>query len=396
MKILQVCSAESLGGGERHVIDLTRAMIERGHELHLAVRHDSPLIEILAGYPIRWYELGLRNALDVISAQAIANVIRKNRVDVLHAHIARDYIYCGVAARIASRLGSPVGFFITRHHFNPIKSNPVYAWTIGEARALIAVSDSVRENLIESFPDFADRVVTIPNWIDAGAFGSLSREVARARLGVTKRLAVGVIGQITQLKRQDLFIEAAAHLIKDRYWSDAEFLIVGEPGPNDEAYLGQLRQMADRLRVSNQVRFTGYVEDLPALLAAFDIIAAPSDDEAFSLSLVEAMASGCAVVATRVGGMAEIVEDGITGLLIERDNAWALIAALSRLLTDKRLREKIGSVARASVIERFDRRSVIDRIERLYLNDNVEDRGSRIEDRGSRIEDRGSRIEDRG
>ncbi|MGH9766928.1 MAG: hypothetical protein ACREAB_05775, partial [Blastocatellia bacterium] len=73
MKILQVCSAESLGGGERHVIDLTRAMIERGHELHLAVRHDSPLVGVLGNYPIHWYELGLRNSLDVISAQGIAN-----------------------------------------------------------------------------------------------------------------------------------------------------------------------------------------------------------------------------------------------------------------------------------------------------------------------------------
>jgi L-malate glycosyltransferase len=372
MKILQVCSAESLGGGERHVIDLTRAMIERGHQLHLAVRHDSPLVDALAGYPIQWYELGLRNALDVISAQGIAQAIRKNRIDVMHAHLARDYTYCGIAARIAARLGNPVGFFITRHHFNPIKSNPIYAWTIGEARALIAVSDSVRENLVKSFPNFTDRIVTIPNWIDASGCGSLSREEARARLGVTKRLVVGVVGQITQLKRQDLFIKAAAHLIKDRYWNDAEFLIVGEAGPDDEAYLSQLRQMANKLLISNQVRFTGFVDDLPALLTGFDIIAAPSDKEAFSLALVEAMASGCAVVATRVGGMAEIVEDGITGLLVERDNSWALIAALSRLLTDKRLREKIGSVARASVIERFDRRSVIDRIERLYLNDNLE------------------------
>jgi glycosyltransferase involved in cell wall biosynthesis len=372
MKILQVCSAESLGGGERHVIDLTRAMIERGHELHLAVRRDSPLIDALANYPIRWYELGLRNALDIISAQGLANVIRKQRIDVLHAHLARDYTYCGIAARIASGMGNPVGFFITRHHFNPIKSNPMYSWTIGEARALIAVSESVRETLIDSFPNFADRVVTIPNWIDAGGSGSLGREEARARFGITKRMAVGIVGQITQLKRQDLFIKAAAHLIKDRYWNDADFLIVGEPGPDDGGYAQQLRQMAEKLGVIDQVRFTGYIDDLPASLAAFDIIAAPSDNEAFSLALVESMASGCAVIATRVGGMAEIIEDGITGLLIERDNAWSLIAALSRLLTDKRLREKLSSVARASVIERFDRRNVIDQIERLYLNENSE------------------------
>jgi glycosyltransferase involved in cell wall biosynthesis len=372
MKILQVCSAESLGGGERHVIDLTRAMIDRGHQLHLAVREGSPLMDALTGYPVQWYELGLRNALDVISAQGIANAIRKNRIDILHAHLARDYTFCGVAARIVARLGNPVGFFITRHHFNPIKSNPLYAWTIGEARALIAVSESVRESLVASFPGYADRVVTIPNWIDAGYCGSLSREEARARLGVTKRLAVGVVGQITRLKRQDLFIEAAARLIRERHWSDAEFLIVGEAGPDDEAYFNQLQETADRLRMGDHLKFTGYVENLPSLLAAFDVIAAPSDNEAFSLALVEAMASGCAVVATRVGGMAEIVKDGVSGLLIERDNAHSLVAALSRLLVDKRLREKIGGVARTSVIERFNRHSAIDQIERLYLNDNLD------------------------
>jgi glycosyltransferase involved in cell wall biosynthesis len=382
MKILQVCSAESLGGGERHVIELTQTMIERGHQLSLAVREGSPLIEALSGYPIHWRQLGLRNALDVISAQRIANAIRKDRIDILHAHLARDYTFCGVAARIAARLGNPVRFFITRHHFNPIKSNQLYAWTIGEARALIAVSNSVRETLVESFPEFADRIVMIPNWIDPGGCGSLSREEARARLGVTRRLAVGVIGQITRLKRQDLFIEAAWRLIKEHYWSDADFLIVGEAGPDDEAYFNQLRETANRLSVGDQMRFTGYIENLPALLSAFDVITAPSDNEAFSLALVEAMASGCAVVATRAGGMAEIVEDGVTGLLVERDSARSLIAAVSRLLGDKRLRERIGGGARASVIERFGRRSVIDQIERLYLNDNLEDHGPKTENRG--------------
>jgi glycosyltransferase involved in cell wall biosynthesis len=362
MKILQVCSAETLGGGERHVIDLTRAMIERGHQLYLAVRPNSPLRDALNDAPVQWRELGLRNALDVISAQQLATIVQKEKIDVLHAHIARDYTFSGIAARMAR----PVRFFLTRHHFNPIRSNPFYAWTLAEARALIAVSESVREQLVAAFPAFVDRIVVIPNWIDARGEGGLSKEEARAKLGIARRLSIGIIGQLTQLKRQDLFIRAAAHLIKERYWTDADFVIVGDPGPDDEDYADQLRAMVKTAGVENQVRLTGYVEDLPAHLKAFDIVAAPSDNEAFSLVLVEAMAAGCAVIATRVGGMAEIVEDGVTGVFIERDDLWSLIAGMSKLLTDKPLREKLGAAARASVIERFDRANVIDRIEQLY------------------------------
>jgi glycosyltransferase involved in cell wall biosynthesis len=125
--------------------------------------------------------------------------------------------------------------------------------------------------------------------------------------------------------------------------------------------------MVKEAGLENQVRLTGFIEDLPAYLTAFDIVTAPSENEAFSLSLVEAMAAGCAVIASRVGGMAEIVEDGVTGILIERDDLWSLVAGLSKLLTDKPLRERLGAAAHAAVIHRFDRQDVIDRIERLYL-----------------------------
>ncbi|MBK7598119.1 MAG: glycosyltransferase family 4 protein [Acidobacteria bacterium] len=368
MKILQVCSAETIGGGERHVMDLTRALIERGHELHLAVRAQSPLIEALKGLPITWHELGLRNALDVISAQQLATIIRREKIDVMHAHVGRDYTFCGIAARMAR----PVQFFLTRHHFNPIKSNAVYSWTLKEAAALIAVSESVREQLLAAFPEFADKITVIPNWLDTRGDRMLGREEAREALGITRRLAVGIIGQLTPLKRQDLFIRAAANLIKERHWTDADFLIIGEPGPSDEEYAQKLEATVAELGVSSHVRFTGYVEDFPAHLPALDIVIAPSQNEAFSLALVEAMAAGCAVIATRVGGMADIVKDGVTGIFIEKDDLWALIAGLSRLLSDKALREKIGHAAKESAIGRYDRKNVIDRIELLYFNGGFE------------------------
>jgi glycosyltransferase involved in cell wall biosynthesis len=155
-------------------------------------------------------------------------------------------------------------------------------------------------------------------------------------------------------------------------WADADFLIVGDPGPDDADYANHLVEMVYKLGLGNQIRFTGYIHNLRELLAGFDVVVAPSDDEAFSLALVEAMAAGCASVATRVGGMADIIENEITGLFAERDNLWSLVSAMSRLMTEKPLREKLGSLAQASVIERFDRDRVIDRIERLYLSEEIE------------------------
>jgi L-malate glycosyltransferase len=361
LKILQICSAESLGGGERHVSSLTRAMIERGHRLHLAVRRHSPLRQALAGAPVEWHELGLRNALDLVSARQLAGIISREEIDVMHAHVARDYTFCGLAARMAR----PVRFFLTRHHFNPIKSNSIYEWALAEARALIAVSESVRGQLAAAFPKLTDRIVVIPNWIDMRG-RSISKEEARARLGIRRPLAAGIIGQLTPLKRQDMFIKAAWNLIKKKNLKDAEFLIIGEPGPDDWDYAKQLRELVEKNGIEDEVRFTGYIEGLPACLAALDIVAVVSQNEGFSLALVEAMSAGCAVIATRAGGMAEIVQDGVTGIFIEPDNESALIDGITGLLIDKTRREELGSAARSDVIERFDREKVIDRIERLY------------------------------
>jgi L-malate glycosyltransferase len=367
MKILQVCSAESFGGGERHVADLVRALIERGHELHLAVRPNSPLREALVATRVHWHELGLRNALDIMSAWQLAETIRRERIEVLHAHVARDYTFSGIAARMVKR-EQPVRFFITRHHFNPLKANPIYAWTIGEAARLIAVSESVEARLQEALPQLAERTIVIPNWVDLRRVGKLSREVARGLLGFKRNWVVGLIGQITPLKRQDLFINAAAQLIRERNWPEVDFVIVGAPGKNatDEAYAAQLHEQAEALGVQAQVRFTGYINELSMRLQAFDVVVVPSDNEAFSLALVEAMAAGCAVVATRVGGMAEIVEDEQTGLLVAPGDEWALGTAISRLLVDRAMRVKLGEAARASVIERFEREHIVDRIEQLY------------------------------
>jgi glycosyltransferase involved in cell wall biosynthesis len=263
-------------------------------------------------------------------------------------------------------MARPVRYFLTRHHFNPIKSNALYEWALAEAQALIAVSESVRGQLAAAFPKLVDRVVVIPNWIDTRR-ERMSREEARTRLGIRRPLAAGIIGQLTPLKRQDLFIRAAVKLVKEKKLTNAEFLVIGEAGPDDGGYDVRLRELVKKTGVDGHVWFTGYVDGLPELLAALDVVAVVSRNEGFSLALVEAMAAGCAVIATRAGGMAEIVKDGVTGMLIEPDDEAALIDALSGLLDDKLRRAELGRVARLDVVERFDREKVIDLIERLYL-----------------------------
>jgi glycosyltransferase involved in cell wall biosynthesis len=344
-------------------------MLERGHTVHLAVRPNSALRTALGTANVHYHELGLRNALDVISAWQLTETIQREHIDILHAHVARDYTFCGIATRLAIKHEYPVRYFLTRHHYHPIKANPVYQWTLADVHKLIAVSKTVEARLHEAFPQHAERIEIVPNWVDLRRIGNLNRDAARHAMGLRRSWAIGLIGQLTPLKRQDLFLRAAQQLIRQRHWSDVDFVIVGAPDTSeaDEHYAKSLRALANELGISEQVHFTGFVNDLPQRMLAFDVVVAPSDNEAFSLSIIEAMAAGCAVVATRVGGLAEIVEDEITGLLIEPDDMWGLVNALSRLLVDRHLRVQIGELASLTVRERYERERVIDRIEELYL-----------------------------
>jgi len=227
----------------------------------------------------------------------------------------------------------------------------------------------VRLELIKAFPSLAERTLVIPNWVDARAGGRLSRDEARARLGLRRRLAIGLVGQITPLKRQDLFIEAAARLKNEAFWDEVEFLIIGAAEEQESGYEQSLFALANKLGVNDRVRFMGYLPELPAHLPAFDIVVAPSENEAFSLVLIEAMNAGCAVIASRAGGMAEIVADGRTGLLVPVGDVRALSEGLMRLLSDAAWRHRLGRAAQMDVAERFDRERVIDRIEQLYRAD---------------------------
>ena len=363
MKILQVCSAKMLGGGEQHVIDLIRALIERGHELHLAVRRNSSLCQALLEVPVEWHELPLRNALDIFSAKQIAAIIKENKIDVVHAHVARDYPIAGIATKL-----SPAKLFLTRHHFNPIKSNFLYRWAIGTAINLIAVSASVKAELVKAFPALAKRTVIIPNWVDSDGIATLGKAEAREALGIKRKFAIGMIGEISPVKNQELFVKAAHDLMTVRIFTEIDFFIIGEASSQNQNYQQYINSLLNQFNsdIKGQVKLTGKIADIKTKLAAFDIILIPSINEGFSLVLVEAMAAGVAVIAANVGAMAEIVQNEKTGLLIEPQNSQAIAQAIKRLLENDELRKKLGTAASEQVKAQFDRNQVIDQIEKLY------------------------------
>ncbi|MCS6804970.1 MAG: glycosyltransferase [Acidobacteriota bacterium] len=363
MNILHVSSATGLGGGEAHLVDLCRALIRRGHAVHVVVRPHTPLIEQLRAAAIPFELLRLRHSLDLASAWKLSRLIRRLDIDILHGHVARDYPVCAMAEWLAGR----ARLVLTRHHYLPLKRNWGYRRMFRRVAKIIAVSEFVRQQLIASLELPSHHVVTIPNWINLDQYRTLpDRHQARARFGLSAPFVVGLVGQLTPAKGQEEFIRAASRIAAIR--DDVLFVIVGKEQGKETRFTDYLHGLVRQLALSHRVRFLHWVDDLPQLYAALSILVVPSWFEAFSLVLIQALAAGVPVIASNVGGPAEIVVHEETGLLVPPRQADALAEAIDRLLNDGALRERLGRAGQQDVCRRFEREMVIDRIEAVYRN----------------------------
>jgi len=360
MKILQVCSASEIGGGEVHVADLVRGLASRGHAVYLAVRPDSPLRGLLPGVIASWHEMPLRNSLDLQSAREIARLVLEHGIDIVHAHVGRDYLVAALACKQSSR----AKLVLTRHHYLPLKRGALYRWMLGDLAAVIAVSDSVRDSVIERLRLPPERVRMLPNWIDPERFKPTDRDAARAMFRVRSNIVVACIGQVTQSKGQEEFVRAAAKLARIR--NDVEFLIAGNEHAEEKPFTRYLEELANSQGLRDKLRFLGHVSRIPELLAAVDVVVVPSWDEGFSLVTIEAMAARRAVLASNVGGIAGIVKDNVTGLMFPPRDVHAIYDKLLWLVSDAPLRERLSVQGQRDVYARFGRDQIIDRIESLY------------------------------
>ena len=359
MRILQVSSARAFGGGERHLADLARGLSARGHEIFAALAEGSPLRGPLSSLPgVRVFTLPLRNALDLRAALRLARLARENEIEVVHAHVARDYTLAAFAARRAPR----PRLVLTRHVLFPLSR--AHRLALSNVSRVIAVSGAVARSLRAQKIFAEDKVRLVENGVDVARFARARAEFERGRSAPHR---VGIVGELSVVKGQVDFLHAAA-LVAGRFDGGVEFVVVGEDGSRDGRHRALVEGLISELKLGGRVRLLGRLgeDEMPRLLASLDVLVSASHSEAFGMAMVEAMACGVPVVATTTEGAREIVEEGVNGLLVPVGDVGALASSISALLEDETRRKAFGANALASAGRRFDLARMVEATERVY------------------------------
>ena len=304
---------------------------------------------------------------DARATLALWRVFHRERPDVVHTHTSK----AGALGRVAAWLaGVPVIIHTPHGHIFYGYYGPAISWVIRLFERLLALTtdrivtltDRGAQEHVQYRIAAPDKFVTIPSGIVLSAFRSVPIDpaVKRNELGLpTEGPVIGTVGRLVPIKGHEWLLKAAPLVLAE--FPHAMFVFLGE-GP----LLGRLQQLEGKLGISGHVMFLGARQDVPECLATFDVFAFPSLNEGMGRALIEAMAVGLPAVATRVGGIPDVVADGETGLLVPARDEAALADALLKLLRDPARRQAYGHAARRSMDERFDVEAMVRAIDRLY------------------------------
>jgi L-malate glycosyltransferase len=354
MRILQLSSARSFGGGERHIVDLSNALAERGHDLHIALIPESPLISHLRNIDRRnIFTLRLRNAFDIQSAWKLRKFVHDRQIEIIHAHVARDYPLAALALGRSSR----AKLVLTRHVLFPLSS--VHRLTKRRVTRVIAVSQAVADNLhVQNIFD-ADQITIIRHGIDLSRFHPRAKSASPRD---DRALRVGMLGEVSPVKGQEDFVRAAAIIAQQN--DHVKFVIAGHDNSADGRRRREIEALARELALIDRVDLIDEVNDVSKFFSELDVFVSAARSEAFGLAIVEAMACGVPVVATMTAGAREIIEDNQTGRLVH--DVAEMAHVISELLNDPAQREALAENALREVSEKFSVARMVDETEKLY------------------------------
>jgi glycosyltransferase involved in cell wall biosynthesis len=232
-----------------------------------------------------------------------------------------------------------------------------------------AISEAVAASLWQRFPWIKTKIVVIPNGIDPGRITDLPPGAAknlRQELGISPDApVVSMVGRIGSWKGEYLFLEMAREVAGQ--FPQVKFLIVGGVFDGKYQHLEDLKREVSRAGLDQQVIVTGYRTDIPAIISATDVLVLPSvQPEPFGLVLLEAMAAGKPVIATDLGGPREIVQNGVTGFLVDYNQATEMAGRVRQLLANESLRRRMGLSGLARVKSQFSQQRYVEAYQRLY------------------------------
>jgi glycosyltransferase involved in cell wall biosynthesis len=360
MKVLQLISSGGFYGAESVLINLARSLSELGCESIVGVfdnahRSNTEVAEHARRLGLAVETFTCSGRMDWDTVREIRNAIRKHGIDLVHTHGYKSNLYGYAAVR---PLGLPI--LATCHNWTRQSASlRVYAvldrMVLRRFSQVVAVSETVRDSLCEAGLQ-KERVATIDNGVDLQRFASGSAFFAQ-EIGKGSKLVVGMVGRLVPQKGPELLLQAAKELLLR--FPETLFVFVGD-GPARAA----LERLASELGIMQRVIFAGQRNDLPSVYAAMDIFALPSLNEGMPMTILEALASRKAIVATRVGEVPRLILPGKTGFLIEPGDASGLRDALARLLADEQLRDEFAEAGHALVRQNFSAQAM----SRKYLD----------------------------
>ncbi|MDD3905419.1 MAG: glycosyltransferase family 4 protein [Candidatus Omnitrophica bacterium] len=359
MKVLQVTTHINIGGITNYILILSQTLKAKGVDA-VIVSSGGGMKDEFCASGIRHIPLDIKTKFEfgpkvIGAAFCLANIIRREKVDIVHAHTRVSQ----VASALASRM-TGVPYITTCHGYFKLRSRKIFdTW----GSKVIAISEAVEKHLRNDLGVEADRVELIYSGVDARRFGRTFPEAEkialRKALGLKDGPVIGSIGRLSPVKGHRYLIEAMAGILASR--SNAQCIIVGD-GPEENS----LKSLAEGLGLGEDVHFIPSCSDTAKLLSIMDVFVFPSVKEGLGIALLEAMAAGCACVASEAGGIIDIIGDPSAGTLTPVGNAGAISKAVITLIDNERLRKDMGTAARKLVSEKFSLDVMGDKVIQSY------------------------------
>lgn len=361
MRVLHVNTHMNIGGIGQYIISLAKALKQKRVEC-LVASSGGELEAELVRLDIRHIHLDIDTKFEfgpkvLCSVAQLTRIIKDKKIDLIHAHTRVSQVASYLASR---RAGIP--YIATCHgYFNAKLSRRLFD-TWGEK--VVAISKAVGAHLEKDFNVDSQRIEVIYNGIDLSRFSNIysSDQVSRARrlLGIQRGYVIGTMGRLSSVKGQKFLIEAMKEVISKS--KETMCLIIGS-GREEAA----LKELAGSLGLEDRIIFTGAAYmDIPLYIACMDIFVLPSIEEGLGLALLEAMSLGRPCVASATGGIKDIINDGVNGILTPVGDSGAIAKAILKILNDRDFAKNISERAKDFVTGRFSIEAMADNMIALY------------------------------